>query len=168
VTPAESLKRARAAGLRLELDGEDLVLSASAAPSESIVTALVQNKREVLALLRPGGCGWSAEDWLAFFEERAAMREHGGGLTRLEAARLALDDAVTQWLCLYPVPPGEPAQGCVHCRRYHDSTNRLLPVLTQGGHVWVHDRCHQTWLNHRRHEAREALMRLGVLEEINS
>lgn len=33
-------------------------------------------------------------DWLAYYEERAAIREYEGGFDRAEAERLALDEAV--------------------------------------------------------------------------
>lgn len=46
-------------------------------------------------------------DWLAHFEERAAIREYEGGLGRAEAERLALDEAVAT---LGPMPGDVPAR----------------------------------------------------------
>jgi hypothetical protein len=37
---------------------------------------------------------YDVEDWQAYFEERAAIREYAGGFPRHEAERLALQDAI--------------------------------------------------------------------------
>jgi hypothetical protein len=58
---------ARAAGVELAIDGNDLLLDAATAPSASIVDALRRHKAEVVAMLRPARDGWSADDWQAFF-----------------------------------------------------------------------------------------------------
>jgi hypothetical protein len=44
-----------------------------------------------------------AEDWQAAYDERAAVREFDGGLTRVEAERLAYADTVAE---LGEPPPG--------------------------------------------------------------
>ena len=82
---------------------------------------------------------WSGDDWQAYFEERAAIREYAGGLRRDEAERLALEDAITHWLCLNPVPASDPRCGCIYCNTGEQAFNCLVPVLTVGGHVWVHN-----------------------------
>jgi len=87
VSATEALQQARAVGLSLQVDGDDLVLLASAPPPQSIISLLVQCKAGVLALLRPGDCGWAAEDWRAFFDERAAIAEFEAGLPRDQARR---------------------------------------------------------------------------------
>jgi hypothetical protein len=111
-----------------------------------------------------GGEGqpWSACDWQAYFEERAGIREYDGGLPRTEAEHLALEDSVTHWLCLHPAPASDPRHGCVHCGAGDQPSKTLLPVLAPGGHVWVHDRCWEPWQRARRHDAQEALRRLGL------
>ncbi|MCJ2087524.1 hypothetical protein MKK88_16265 [Methylobacterium sp. E-005] len=38
--------------------------------------------------------GSNQADWLAHFEERAAIREFEGGIARAEAERLALDETL--------------------------------------------------------------------------
>jgi len=55
-------------------------LEASAPPPSAILEVLSQHKAEIVAVLRPGRDGWSAEDWLSFFEERAAITEFDRGL----------------------------------------------------------------------------------------
>src|SRR5829696_10412393 len=47
---------------------------------------------------------WTAAEWQAYFDERAAMREYEGGLSRPEAERLAFDDTVQHWLSTHPAP----------------------------------------------------------------
>ena len=58
----EALKAARATGIVILIDGDDLVLQASAPPNQSVLDALSRNKAEILALLRPGNDGSSVED----------------------------------------------------------------------------------------------------------
>jgi hypothetical protein len=60
----EALKKARAVGIRLDIDGEDLMLQAPAPPPPNVVEALSIHKTDIVALLRPTKDGWSAEDWL--------------------------------------------------------------------------------------------------------
>jgi hypothetical protein len=85
MSAAEALKAARAADIKLAIDGDDLVLEASAPPPSAILEVLSRHKAEIVAVLRPGRDGWSAEDWLLFFEERAGIAEFDGGLPRTEA-----------------------------------------------------------------------------------
>lgn len=40
---------------------------------------------------------WDAEDWLAFYEERAAIAEFDGGLSRADAEALAYKACVQEW-----------------------------------------------------------------------
>ena len=48
----------------------------------AILDLLSRHKPGIVALLRPGRDGWSAEDWQAFFDERAGIAEFDGGLPR--------------------------------------------------------------------------------------
>ncbi len=41
------------------------------------------------------GAGVDSEDWLAHYEERAAIREYEGGYDRAEAEHLALEETIT-------------------------------------------------------------------------
>ena len=85
----DALKAARAAGVELSLDGEDLVLEAFAPPPKPVLDQLSRHKPDIVALLRPGPAGLSAEDALDFVEERAAILEFDRGLSRDEAERVA-------------------------------------------------------------------------------
>ena len=82
MSAVEALKAARAAGIELALDGDDLALSAASAPPAVVLDALSRHKAEIVALLRPGRDGWSAEDWQVYFDERAGIAEFDGGLPR--------------------------------------------------------------------------------------
>jgi hypothetical protein len=152
-------------GVRLEAHGPHLVVDgpADALPDE-LIERLRALKAELFILLTSSGPGeiWDAGDWQAYVDERAAIREHDGGLRRRDAERLAFEDAITHWLCLHPAASSDPHQGCVHCGVGDRSGNTLLPMLAPGGHVWVHDRCWESWRASRRYEAQEALRRLGV------
>src|SRR5215472_8182280 len=113
MSAAQALKAARAVGIYLEVDGDDLLLEASAPPPSAILEVLSQHKAEIVAVLRPGRDGWSAEDWQAFFEKRAGIMEFDGGLSRTEAEAQALACCIVEWLNRNPTPsaPGR----CVWC-----------------------------------------------------
>ena len=98
MSAAEALKAARGAGVHLEIDGDDLVLEAASAPPAAVLDPLSRHKAGVVALLRPGDDGWSAEDWQAFFDERAGIAEFDGGLPRAEAEARAFACCVAEWL----------------------------------------------------------------------
>src|SRR5262249_8323415 len=91
----EALKAARAAGVELALDGDDLALKAASAPPAAVLDALSLHKAEIMVLLRPAEDGWSAEDWQVFFEERAGIVEFDGGLPRAEAEAIARREMAT-------------------------------------------------------------------------
>jgi hypothetical protein len=59
---AQVLQAARAADIQVKIDGADLLLRASAPPPAAVLDLLSRHKGEVVALLRPGRNGWSAED----------------------------------------------------------------------------------------------------------
>ena len=52
MSAAEALKAARAAGIRLEIDGDDLLLEASAPPPPVVLDLLSRQKVHVIAMLR--------------------------------------------------------------------------------------------------------------------
>jgi hypothetical protein len=58
VSAAEALKAARAAGIQLGIDGDDLVLNAASAPPAAVLDALSLHKVEITNLLRPTKDGW--------------------------------------------------------------------------------------------------------------
>jgi len=80
VNAGEALKTTRVAGVELRLDGDNLVLEASAPPPVAILDLLSGYKPSIVELLRPGLDSWSAEDWQAIFDERAGIAEFARGL----------------------------------------------------------------------------------------
>ena len=53
VSATEALKAARAAGVRIEVNGDGLSLEASAPPPPVVIDLLSRHKAEIVALLRP-------------------------------------------------------------------------------------------------------------------
>ena len=60
---------------------------------------------ETVPLSRTSGRGtagqaleWDADDWRGFFEERAAIAEHDGGLSRPEAEARAFEFCIVEWM----------------------------------------------------------------------
>jgi hypothetical protein len=60
---AQALIAARAVGIHLEVDRDDLLLEASAPPPTAVLEALSQHKADVVRMLRLAKDVWSAEDW---------------------------------------------------------------------------------------------------------
>jgi len=56
---------------------------------------------------QPSSTPWAVAEWHGFFVERAAIREHNGGLSRAEAERRAWLDCLARWLATHP--PSEVA-----------------------------------------------------------
>lgn len=111
---------------------------------------------------------WDAADWHAYFDERAAIREHDGRLDRREAEELAFVDLVGRWLWLHPAFASDPRQGCAHCGLGDQFSNPVLPFLPSDGHVWVHDQSWDGLRTARRHHAQEAPRARGVVGPICS
>jgi hypothetical protein len=130
MSAAAVLRAARAAGVKLAIDGNDLLLDAATMPPASVVNALRRHKAEVVAMLRSGRDGWSAEDWRSFFEERAAIAEFDGGLPRTEADAQALACCIIEWLNRNPTPsaPGR----CAWCGQAESNDAVVLPY----GRAW--------------------------------
>ncbi len=110
-----------------------------------------------------GGDRAAAEDWQAYFEERAGIGEHDGGLSRDDAARQAFECCVMEWLWQHP-PPASGPERCAHCGKPLGAPGRDgLPFLTgDGGHTWLHSDCHGDWTARRRARAAAALAGHGL------
>lgn len=143
---------ARVAGTDLRVGGDDLLLEAGAPPLSAVRELLSHHKSEIVARLRPGRDGWSAEDWQADFDERAAIAEFDGGLPRPEAEARAFECCVVEWLNrnFERSPPGR----CLACGGGDHAHDALLPFGTETtGHVSLHGRCWSTWHAGRKAEA---------------
>ena len=149
---ADVLKAARAAGVHLEIDGDDLALSAASAPPAAVLDALSRHKAEIVALLRPRRDGWSVEDWQAYFDERAGIFEFDGGLPRAEAEARAFECCVVEWLNRNPAH--SPAGSCLGCGDRERAHDPLLPYgVEPAGQVWLHSHCWEAWHSRRKAEA---------------
>ena len=63
MSAAAALKAARALGVDVTLDGNDLLVEAVSDPPAATIEDLSRHKAEIIELLRPKKDGWSAEDW---------------------------------------------------------------------------------------------------------
>jgi hypothetical protein len=161
VSAVEALKAARAAGVELRVDGETLVLEAAAPPPPEVIDMLSRCKPALVALLRPGRDGWTAQSWQAFFEERATSAQFDGGFPRQQAEARAFAACVVEWLNRNPVC-SEPDR-CCWCGGAERSADVLLPFgVAPTGHAWLHSGCWQPWREHRRAQAVDFLKALGT------
>jgi hypothetical protein len=157
----QALKAARAAGICVRMDGDALDLVAAAPPPPSVLELLSHFKADILRLLSPSLDAWSAEDWQAFFDERAAISEFDGGLPRPEAEARAFACCVAEWLNRNTTPsaPGR----CLSCGGGERAGDPLLPFGTDtSGHAWLHRACWPAWYRAREAEAVAALSSMGV------
>jgi hypothetical protein len=110
---------ARNAGIDIATDGGDLVLEALAPPPDDLLEALRRHKTAIVELLQPRADGWSAEDWQAFFNERAAIAEFDGGLSRNTAEAQAFAECVAAWLiricAISATTPPPQLRSCPRC-----------------------------------------------------
>jgi hypothetical protein len=88
------LDAARAIGVEVSLDGDDLVLMAPNAPPADLLEAFSREKAEIITRLRSGEPSWLADDWLVLFDERAAILEFDGGLLREFAELQAIGSCI--------------------------------------------------------------------------
>jgi hypothetical protein len=161
MSAAQALKAARAAGVRLGIDGKDLTLEADAAPPPSVIDLLTCHRADVIALLHTERDGWSGEDWRAFFDERAGIAEFDGGQPREQAEARAHACCVAEWLNRNPVR-SSPCS-CLRCGEAERAYDPLLPFATESiGHGRLHSPCWLAWSAARQAEAVAALEAMGI------
>jgi hypothetical protein len=161
MSAADVLSTAVAAGIAISVDSTDLVLEAASMPPAGVLDALLRHKPEIMALLRLGWDGWSAEGWDAFFNERAGIAEFDGGLSRSEAEHQAFACCVVEWLNRNPVT--SPLGRCLACGDREYGYDPLLPYgVEPTGHAWLHSRCWEAWHAARKTEAVAALQAMGI------
>ncbi|WP_337355760.1 hypothetical protein [Prosthecomicrobium sp. N25] len=145
-----ALRLAREVGVAVQADGDELVVEADFPPPPPVVEDLTEHKWAILSLLR-GRDEWDAEDWVAYFQERARVARFEGDLDPHAAEGQAFECCVRRWLWRYPaVEAGGTA--CAGCGKRAGEV--MLPVLDGSGeHVLVHPECHATWSRGRHQEA---------------
>jgi hypothetical protein len=95
---------------------------------------------------------------VALFQERAAIVEFDGGLTRSAAETRAIEHCIVEWLSCHPSssPPG-------HCAWCGKSTGAsVVPFGTGNRHTWLHPHCWPAWYQRRRADAVAALRAFGI------
>jgi hypothetical protein len=166
MSAAEAIMAACAAGVSLEIDGDDLVLEAPAPPPDTVLDLLSRHKLDIVAQLRPRQDGSLAEDWWAFFDERVAIAESGGRLPRPIAEARAFACCIAEWLNRNPIR-SSPAR-CPECGTAEDADNVLLPFGIEGAaHLWLHSRCWPAWYARRKVQAFAALVAMGIAPPAN-
>ena len=128
--------------------------------------AIRQNKAAIIRLLRPGDDGWSAEDWRAFFDERAGIAEFDGGLSRAEAEASAFAHCVAEWLNRNPMrsPPGR----CFGCGGDEPPMIACCPSASEAPARFGCIRVAQSaWYAGRKAEAVAALAAMGITAPAN-
>lgn len=157
----DALQAARAIGVDVVLNGDDLALQASSPPPDAVLEALSRNKAGIVALLRPGDDGWNAEDWQVYFGERAGIAEFDGGLSRGQAEAQAFACCVTEWM--NQNPQTSSPDRCLACSGNDSTNDPLLPFgVDSHSHAWLHSRCWDGWFKSRKKEAASALVAIGI------
>ncbi len=125
----ETIRMAEASGIRLEVEGPDLILDADFEPPVDVVNAIARDKAEIIELLAPPGDRWTTEDWRAFFDERAAIAEFDGGQSKADAEVLAFECCVVEWLIRHPEcsAPGR----CAWCGAPDRDEHAVVPFWTK-------------------------------------
>ena len=94
----EILRSVAGLGAEIERRGDSLLVRAgNAAIPKDILSTIREHKAAILTLLRSADDGWSAEDWQALFDERAAIAEYDAGLSRPESEARAHVYCVAEW-----------------------------------------------------------------------
>ena len=83
MSAAEALRAADAAGICIGIDGDDLTLEASVAQPPAVLDQLSSHKAGVMAPLRRGNDGCSAEGWQVLCER--ALTRSGFAANRLSS-----------------------------------------------------------------------------------
>jgi hypothetical protein len=159
------IAEARAAGLILHLIGEDRLKCKGMHPIQpDLLKRLQEARADVIAALREEGHrghrGHKVDEpqrWRDAFEERAAIREHDGGLSRAEAEAAALLDMATRWRSENPMP-ASGRDACCYCDKPAPCTSILAGA--PGEHAWIHRECLEPMNRSRQEEALAAVRAL--------
>ena len=161
MSAVEALRLAQENGIRLGIAGADLILDAEREPAPAVLEAIRRHKEGIVALLAPDHVAWSAEDWQAFFDERAGIAEVDGGQTRADAEALAFECCVVEWLNRHP--QRSDLGRCAWCERPDREGHTVVPFGTEShGHTWLHPECWSDWRQDQRERAQQALAAVGL------
>ena len=156
MSAVKALALARERGVRVSVSGADLILDAEREPEPKVLEAIRRNKAEIVALLVVDNDEWTAEDWKAFFDERAGIAEFDGGQSREQAEAMAFESCVVEWMNRHPcrTDPGR----CAACGKPYREGHAVIPFGTEShGDTWLHSECWNEWCENRRRSAQQAL-----------
>ena len=149
-------------GATIEPAGDRLILRAglTAVPADLIIRIL-QTKAELLDTLAaaPTHQECEAEDWQAFYDERAGILEFDCGFPRPAAEAQAFEACTIEWLNRSPAPSSTGR--CAWCGHPSRCDADVLPCRT-GPHTWLHSECWPSWQVERQAKAAEALASMGI------
>ncbi len=157
---AEILEHFRAQGASITVtDTGNLRLSAPSKLPDELVKELRERKADVVRLLASPSV-WDAETWREFYDERAGIAEHDGGLSRAEAEARAFESCIVEWMNRNPAR--SESGRCAWCGKPEEvGSTVVVPFGTEiHGHTWLHHHCWLDWHKRRRVEALEALTAL--------
>ena len=158
---AETIRVAEASGIRLRAEGTDLVLDADLEPPVDVVNAIRRHKAEIIELLAPPGDRWTAEDWRAFYDERAGIAEYDSGQPQADAEALAFECSVVEWLNRH-AKLSDPGR-CAWCEKSDRDGHAAVPFGTEiYGYTWLHPECWNVWHREGRSRAADALETMGI------
>ena len=161
MSAVEALRLAQENGVHLEVEGADLILDADRKPAPQVLEAIRRHKAGIVALLTTTEGEWKAEDWRAFFDERAGIAEFDGGQPRIDAEALAFERCLVEWLNSHP--QYSDAGHCAWCKKPDRDGHAIVPFGTEShGHTWLHPECWDDWYENRRETARQALAAMGL------
>jgi hypothetical protein len=151
-------------GATIEPAGDRIILRAgnNKIPADLIIRVR-QAKAELLDTLAacPVTQEWAAEEWQAFYDERAGILEFDGGLSRTIAEAQAFEACIIEWLTRNPAP--SPAGHCAWCGERETKSVRVVPFGSEPGtHAWLHGECWRPWQKLRKARAAAVLAAMGI------
>lgn len=96
-----------------------------------------------------------SERWRDLFEERAAIMEFDGGLSRSDAEASALLDLAQIWQSENAVAANEGRE-CAFCGK----PGACTPILADQGYAWLHRHCWKPMIEARQRQALDAVQAL--------
>ena len=152
----------RASGGEIRTVAGRIKLKVPASLRYEVVTKVAEQKNAIIKALESNfDKPWSGEDYVAFFNERAAIAEHDGGLSRSEVEAQAFECCVTEWLNRNPVC--SPPDRCLGGGEAEQPNDPLLPFGAHAnGCAWLHKHCWSDWRQARTAQAVAALSAMGI------
>src|SRR5215211_9293985 len=121
-------------------------------PKRRVVLGSEQPVTSVTRVTSSNHAVWDAEDWRAYFDERAGIAEFEGGLARDAAEARAFACCVSEWLIQNPAS-SQPGR-CAWCGAPERRGTTILPFGAQtSGRAWLHAHCWEEWYRKRQGEA---------------